>query len=998
MPTRIPWDRYEVALLISAYERVANGSEIGIEAERLSGILRALAIRRNLVIDETFRNTNGMKMQLGNVQYLFTSGRKGLSGASTLIRQMVELYQSKPSEFQTILKEAIRMTDQSRSVEDAFFAYAKGKTSISPALLDDYLKKASEYCHLRQSLLGLTDVLAVRDVQQKVANGKLLRFRYGKDAQRIREATQLYYYFIKTYKPENAAKENKPTPELETTDKSVPQVTTPATEQDVTVQQDSIPEDAFASGDIGDISVLHSPQPAYIVDQTPIVSVEEQEETIGDRDTQEDKPRSIDAQGVPAPVDDTSTSFDVFKQYLVRERGFAERTAGNYWTSLRMIEAYIQRHNLRFSLLGADEAAAQSIRDQLMARPDFVQVNIQRHRQFSAALAHYISFLHQRESIVTAGVHKQQGQRTIIETVFDVLRQAGKPLTISEIYQAIVKDDLYPFGAQDPQSVVYSKVSTSCKQTAQRIKEGKEVLIQSVIDGKKCFQVMTATDAAIHLGHEHPASDDVANDPNASHGEESESIDFPEQELSIAPPQLVEQILRTATTCFPNGIRPGSIIDINKLKRAYRTSYSEEIPGEIDITALLSASGLKSGEKVYFLTDAQKQNLSDLVNGIIAQGHRVLYYSELLSRHGELFESCHIYESPLMQTVFRSILPGTICKAEWLLADRDANEIDEITRAYGDDVVLNYQQVKKRCPYLTMDVIKWALSRSDRFVWSSPETFAQADLIQLDPSEVSVIVNDILPRIQTEGYYSLAQLPIEESCGMNPLVSASAVRDVVFNRYMANRYSRNGLIVKPHGARLSTYQLIEAWLKSQDQVTLTELEDYERELTGHHAVLGISAAGNTMVRIDHDHYVSDTSIHFEADDVDRAIALFAGDRIIPITAITSFTSFPDVPGYTWNLYLVESFLRRFSKRFSIDGGPAQMSYVGGICSKGRHFENYEDRLAHAVVQDGVALTEESIGRYLTERKYILRRSESVRKILDRARILNEQRGETGVRI
>ena len=73
-----------------------------------------------------------------------------------------------------------------------------------------------------------------------------------------------------------------------------------------------------------------------------------------------------------------------------------------------------------------------------------------------------------------------------------------------------------------------------------------------------------------------------------------------------------------------------------------------------------------------------------------------------------------------------------------------------------------------------------------------------------------------------------------------------------------------------------------------------------------------------------------------------------------------------------------------------------MSYVGGICSADRRFVNYEDLLAHAVLQDSVSLTEEAIGRYLTERKYILRRSEIVRKTLERAKILNEQRGESGV--
>lgn len=595
MAIRVPWDCYEVALLFSTYERVADGADCSTEAARLSETLRALARRRGVSIDGTYRNVNGMKMQLANVQYLFTDGQKGLSGASAMIRQMYDLYKTNPADYQTVLKEAIRLTSSNASVEDAFFAYVK--------------------------------------------------------------------------------------------------------------------------------------------------------------------------------EENTSLSTEIRKRIL-----------------------------------------------------------------------------------------------------------------------------------------------------------------------------------------------------------------------SFVP------------ECFPHGIRPASIIDISKLKRAYQTRFGEGLPADIDMVSLLTSVGLKSGEKVYFLSEDQKKSIRSLITDIIRSGHRVIYYSELFSLHGELFEACHIYESPLMQTVLQSILPEHIYKAERMLVDQKANEIEEITEVFGDDVILTYQQLKNRCPYLPMSVIKGALSRSDRFVWSSPETYAQVDLIELDQAEVSDIVNRILPLILEEGYFSLAQLPIEESCGLNPQVSSSAVRDAIYNRYMSSEFTRNGLIVKRPGIHLTTYQLMETWLKGLEQVTLTEVEDYERELTGHHAVLGIVAASSTMVRIDHDHYVSDASIQFNVDAVDHAISLFVGNRIIPITAITSYTSFPDVPGYSWNLYLVESFLRRFSKRFTIDGGPAQMSYVGGISSAERHFDSYEDRLAHAIIQDGVILTEEAIGRYLTDRKYILRRSETVRKTLDRARILNEQRGDPSVRI
>lgn len=432
--------------------------------------------------------------------------------------------------------------------------------------------------------------------------------------------------------------------------------------------------------------------------------------------------------------DSNLPDLDDFRTFLVQDRHLVERTAGNYWTSIRVIEEYIRRNGLPYSLVNATSSDVQSVVDALMSRPDFVGMNDERHHQFSAAMAQYVSYLEKRNQIAESASEQKQ------VTLFDSIRD------------------------------------------------------------------------------------------NMVTMEENDSL----------LPEIRKRILSFVPEYFPHGIRPASIIDINKLKRAYQTKFGEELPADIDMVSLLMSGGLKSGEKVYFLSEDQKQRLRSLITDIIRNGHRVIYYSELLSLHGELFEACHIYESPLMQTVFKSILPKYIYKAEWMLADEEANEIEEITEAFGDDVILTYRQLKKRCPYLSMSVIKLTLSRSDKFVWSSLEAYAQVDLIELDQAEVSNIVDQILPLIRKKGYFSLAQLPTEESCGMNPQISFNAVRNAIYNRYMSKEFTRNGLIVKRQGIHLTTYQLMEAWLKGLVQVTLTEVEDYERELTGRHGGLVLS--------------------------------------------------------------------------------------------------------------------------------------------------------------
>ena len=125
MPIRVRWDEHEVALLINAYLQVEQGADLQTIAKQLSSTLREMAVHSGQSIDETYRNVNGMIMQLANVQYLFTDGKKGLSGASTSIRQMYELYRTSPVDYQTILNKAMRLTGTPTSIDASLYSGAE---------------------------------------------------------------------------------------------------------------------------------------------------------------------------------------------------------------------------------------------------------------------------------------------------------------------------------------------------------------------------------------------------------------------------------------------------------------------------------------------------------------------------------------------------------------------------------------------------------------------------------------------------------------------------------------------------------------------------------------------------------------------------------------------------------------------------------------------------------------------------------------------------------
>lgn len=101
----IGWSKYEVALLIETYQLYKSGVISRNDAIRnLSKRLRARMISLGMSINDTYRNENGISMQMSAIEYLFTDGQKGLSSVSTLFREVFRTFNEDRSSFDETLK------------------------------------------------------------------------------------------------------------------------------------------------------------------------------------------------------------------------------------------------------------------------------------------------------------------------------------------------------------------------------------------------------------------------------------------------------------------------------------------------------------------------------------------------------------------------------------------------------------------------------------------------------------------------------------------------------------------------------------------------------------------------------------------------------------------------------------------------------------------------------------------------------------------------------
>ena len=77
--SRVCWDEYETALLIEAFWKIEeNKSSKNEVLIRLSNDLRKRAVNNGMKIDDTFRNLNGIGLQLSNISLSFFPDRPAM--------------------------------------------------------------------------------------------------------------------------------------------------------------------------------------------------------------------------------------------------------------------------------------------------------------------------------------------------------------------------------------------------------------------------------------------------------------------------------------------------------------------------------------------------------------------------------------------------------------------------------------------------------------------------------------------------------------------------------------------------------------------------------------------------------------------------------------------------------------------------------------------------------------------------------------------------------
>ena len=350
------WDKYEVALLIEAYWRIKEiPSQRGTTVAELSAFLRR---RAHFEIDDTFRNENGISMRLGELDYLFSSGKTGLKNTSDLFREMVGLYIKDRKTFDEILSEAKNMDSTSLDIRSLFCDWLQEKApKLRPELACQLLTTGEDFCKkikvLNKPLFETTDVDTIKKFVKSVTNNKIFRIRNKKQYLLIVKAANLYYSFICAL------------PEL-----SISKPVEKKPEATLLLNANTQPT--------GEAISDPASQPAR--DKLPIFC-EQPEKDLSQDDS---------ASGTLQDGD-----FDAeFYNWLLSIEGMAVPTCRSYVSALHTAEIYAKEHGFeKTTLCTKNYIVSLATASALMQDADFRVLNQERHNCFSAAFQKLNRFL-----------------------------------------------------------------------------------------------------------------------------------------------------------------------------------------------------------------------------------------------------------------------------------------------------------------------------------------------------------------------------------------------------------------------------------------------------------------------------------------------------------------------------------------------------------------------------------------------------------------------------
>ena len=470
---------------------------------------------------------------------------------------------------------------------------------------------------------------------------------------------------------------------------------------------------------------------------------------------------------------------------------------------------------------------------------------------------------------------------------------------------------------------------------------------------------------------------------------------FFSEEVFEMSDKILKKILVVISENFSNGVRADFITE-TQIRQAYKLRYGdEEIPAAFNVTAFIKKAAFYSGGRYYFVNALNKYRVFRLVDMALNAGNVIVYYEEFFARYRGKFCDWHVKTPDVLEALLRTGDSQLYFGDKYFALNRFVrlgDVIEYVVRTFPTGESFTIDQIREKLPYVPLDEIERTLSYPRKYLKTTNGKYFLAEQVSFDRPEIETMRLLLLRELETNGHAILQMQDFPSTMALNPELGESALRGVLFERFLSKDFSRHGNVLIARGAAVNGTRLLKRFCELQDELTLSELTDRAKKLGINRQISILDAADESMIRVSKTVFVRSTFLKFNTAAIDEALNSFVQGKIIALHDVTSFSTFEpvkDVRGceWEWNLYLLESFLRKKSRRYKFHASSINPGN-GAICPREKLFLSYIDLMSAVVLQEKIPLNETSIGAFLAEKNFRAKRTGGLTtSIIKRAQVV-----------
>ena len=449
---------------------------------------------------------------------------------------------------------------------------------------------------------------------------------------------------------------------------------------------------------------------------------------------------------------------------------------------------------------------------------------------------------------------------------------------------------------------------------------------------------------------------------------------------------------------FPDGYILDDFLSQFQASAYWQERYDENCPIEgAAIDDAMKALGSVRDGRVYAKKEEDNLLISEIcdeINSILSQ-YSTVYRSSIYERYRDQLAACSIYTEQVMTQQLKATAKGSFYSTYQVFArprqePSVMQDCRKVLRNHGG--AMSASDVSKELWFIPYDTVYQSLVNDSEALNIGNSVWMLAEHFPLTKEDAGIIGDMLDECFLTQDFIQQSELmPLLQQHLPSIADNLSGLHFIavfnILNYHLKNRFSFSKAIISPKGAKTDFRDLFRGFAREHERFTLDELSAFASELSV--PIYWESTFDGGAVRLNNAEFINRKQIVFDVEATDEVLESFCTGDYLSIQALSPAMMVHLPPcGYSWNGFLLISYLYGFSKTFRlIYNSISKTGYYGAMVRRScEKIDNYERLLERILTDDNTWSTEAEALSLLVKDGYQARlRLNGIGQIVEKAR-------------